>query len=124
MNHETMTQLKISKYLDVKEARAFARKIKPELSADQPCVVVDLSDVEQIDAAGLDLLLRCMLAVAKRDGSVRLAGLSPQAATVLELTRMDRIFAMFPEASEVLPCFEVQPVEHADQEPARQHSAA
>lgn len=119
-----MTELKVSKYLDIREARDFAFRIKPELRENQPCVVVDMSEVQQIDAAALEMLLRCMLQVARRDGTVRLAGLSPQAATVLELTRMDRIFAMFPETAETQPCFEVPPFEQLMDEPARQHSAA
>jgi anti-sigma B factor antagonist len=119
-----MTELKVSKYLDVREARDFALRIKPELRENQPCVVVDMSEVEQIDAAALEMLLRCMLQVARHDGTVRLAGLSPQAATVLEITRMDRIFAMFPEAAEAQASFEVPQFEQPLDEPARQHSAA
>lgn len=122
MNINTMTEFKVSKYLDLREARNFAHKIKPELREEQPCVVVDMSDVEHVDIEGLDLLLRCILQVAKQDGSVRLAGMSPQAATVLELTRMDRIFAMFPEA-EHQPYLELRPPVPVE-EPARQHSAA
>jgi anti-anti-sigma factor len=121
---KTMTELKVSKYLDVREARDFALRIKPELRENQPCVVVDMSEVEQIDAAALEMLLRCMLKVARHDGTVRLAGLSPQAATVLEITRMDRIFAMFPEAAEAQASFEVAQFEQPLDEPARQHSAA
>jgi anti-sigma B factor antagonist len=118
-----MTELKLSKNLNVKEARNFASKLKPELQAEQPCVVVDMSEVQQVEAAGLELLLRSILRVAKRDGSVRLAGISPQAATMLEITRMDRIFAMFPEAADVQPYFEV-PVAQTVDENSRQPSAA
>jgi anti-anti-sigma factor len=122
MNINTMTDFKVSKYLDIREARSFANTIKPELRQEQPCVIVDMSNVEQIDIEGLDLLLRCILQIAKQDGSVQLAGMSPQAATVLELTRMDRIFAMFPETENQ---FYVElPQTVCEQEPVRQHSAA
>ena len=122
---DIMTELRVSKYLDIREARSFGEKIKPELQANQPCVVVDMSEVEQVDAVALEMLLRCMLQVAKCDGTVRLAGLSPQAATVLEITRMDGIFAMFPEvAAEAQVGTEVPQLEQALEEPARQHSAA
>jgi anti-anti-sigma factor len=119
-----MTELKISKCLDVKEARSFADRLKSELSSERPCVVVDMSEVEQIDAAALDLLLRSVLQVAKRDGIFRLGGVSPQAATMLEITRMDRMFAMFPEAADLQPYFEVQPIDQAVDEAARQTNAA
>ncbi|HEY7098240.1 MAG TPA: STAS domain-containing protein [Terriglobales bacterium] len=124
MNIQTMTQIKVAKYLDTREARNFASRIKSELAAEEPCVIVDLSEVEKIDAAALDLFLRCILRVAKQDGVVRLAGLSPQAATVLELTRMDRIFAMFPEGAEALPYYEAPSVDMPARELVQHHSAA
>jgi anti-anti-sigma regulatory factor len=34
--------------------------------------------------------------VAKHDGALQLGGVSPEAAAMLELTRMDRLFQQFP----------------------------
>ena len=50
----------------------------------------------------LDVLLGCMVEVARRDGAMRLGGISPEAATVLELTRLDQVFEMFPTAAEAV----------------------
>jgi anti-sigma B factor antagonist len=124
MNGEAVTYVRIPKRLDARETRAFLRELKAELNPDHPCMVVDLSQVEQMDTAGLDMLLQCMLEVSKRDGSVKLAGISPQAATVLELTRMDRIFSMFPSVPETLPSFEIQTFVPMADEAAPQPAAA
>jgi hypothetical protein len=34
--------------------------------------------------------------VARRDGAIQLGGISAEAATVLELTRLDKLFQKFP----------------------------
>ena len=51
--------------------------------------------MRHIDAGGIDVLLQCMREAMKRDGDLKLAALSPQAAVVLELTRTDRLFEIY-----------------------------
>src|SRR5207253_1088895 len=106
--------IKLSEYVSAKEARSFMRALQPELRRDRPRVVVDMSAVKDMDTAALDMLLECMSQVARRDGAVKLAGISPQAATVLELTRMDQIFEMFPTVSEAASSFKVAQMAQMD----------
>jgi len=80
---------------------AGARRLKQELSTKInnngiPRVVIDLSQVKNIDLRGLEALLSCMEEVARRDGAIQLGGISAEAATVLELTRLDKLFQKFP----------------------------
>ncbi len=93
--------MKLPHRVDAREARNLLRELK-ELPIEEPCVVVDLSAVRHMDSAALDVLLGCMVEVARRDGAMRLGGISPEAATVLELTRMDQVFAMFPTAADAV----------------------
>ena len=69
-------------------ARALATELDHHLLTDQPCVIVDLSRVKQIDRYGLDILLGVMTKVARHDGSVQLGEISPEAAIMLEVTCM------------------------------------
>jgi anti-anti-sigma regulatory factor len=46
----------------------------------------------------LDLLLECLHETVRRDGTIQLRGVSPEAATVLELTGMDQILSLMPGA--------------------------
>jgi hypothetical protein len=39
-----------------RQARTLVRDLRHQLNVDQPCVVLDLSDVKEMDTAGLDLL--------------------------------------------------------------------
>ena len=104
--------IKLPEHVNAKEARSFKRALQPELKRDRPRVVVDMSVVKDMDTSALDILLECMSEVARRDGAVKLAGISPQAATVLELTRMDQIFEMFPTVSEATSSFSVARIDN------------
>ncbi len=91
--------------LNLKHARALLREIQPILNSDRPQVVFDMSPVRHLDAAGVDMLLHCMKQAMKRDGDLKLAALSPQAAAILELTRTDRLFEIYGSATDAMRSF-------------------
>ena len=66
-----------------RESRKFLQDVQPFLKADRPQLVFDLSLVEQLDAAGVEMLLHCVSEVMKRDGDLKLASLSRQASSNL-----------------------------------------
>lgn len=91
--------------VNMKQARTFMRDIQPLITADRPQIVFDLSAVTQLDAAGVDMLLQCMSEVMKRDGDLKLAAVSPQAAIILEMTRTDRLFEIYETAADAVRSF-------------------
>ena len=91
--------------LNLRAARQFEREVQPFLASDRPQVVLDLSQVRHLDAAGVDMLLRCMTQAMRRDGDVKLAALSEQAAAILELTRTDRLFEIFDNSTDAARSF-------------------
>jgi len=97
------------------EARTLAAELERTLVNDQPCLIIDFSRVKQIDSAGLNILLRCMVKIARRDGAVQLGEVSPEAATMLELTRMDSIFDLFPRISEDATTLRLLPAQGSEQ---------
>jgi anti-sigma B factor antagonist len=86
--------------LNLREARKFLHDVEPFLTADRPQLVLDLSAVEHLDSAGVEMLLHCVAEAMKRDGDVKLASPSPQAEIVLELTRTDRLFEIYANSTE------------------------
>jgi anti-sigma B factor antagonist len=91
---------RVPERLNLQQSRKFAREVQPLLHADRPQIVLDLSQVKQIDAAGVDMLLHCMAEAMKRDGDVKLAALSPQASVILEMTRTDRLFEIYDSSTD------------------------
>jgi len=96
MDTASAIMIKLPEVFGVKEARKLRRELKNKLASHRLCVVVDLSRVKKIDLGGLEGLLNCMQEVAKQDGSLELGGISPEAETMLELTRMSGLFQKFP----------------------------
>jgi anti-sigma B factor antagonist len=92
--------------LNQKQARMFLQEVQPFLNTDRPQLVFDCSQIQQMDAAGVDMLLRCMAEVMRRDGELKLAKLSPQAAVILELTRTDRLFEIYETSSDAVKSFQ------------------
>jgi len=86
---------RIPERFNFKQARAFLNEVRPLLLSDRPQLVFDLSQVRQLDSAGVDVLLRCLSEAVKRDGDLKLAAPSPQAEVVLELTRTGRLFEIY-----------------------------
>ena len=91
--------------LNARTTREFLHDVQPFLTTDRPQLVFDLSQVKQLDAAGVEMLLRCMSQAHKRDGDLKLASLSPQAAVVLELTRTERLFEIYETSTDAVRSF-------------------
>ena len=94
MQMQSAIMIKLPEAFGGKEARRLGRELKNRM--DAPRIVVDFSRVREMDLAGLEGLLDCMETVAKNDGALQLGAMSPEAATFLELTRMDQLFNRFP----------------------------
>jgi anti-anti-sigma factor len=91
--------------MNLKQARNFFREVQPFLNSDRPQIVFDMSQVRHIDAAGVDVLLKCMREAIRHDGDLKLAALSPQAAVVLELTRTGRLFEIYETSTAAMKSF-------------------
>lgn len=107
------------------EARLLRAEIERSLTLDQPCMIVDFSNVKEIDTAGLDMILYVMVNVARQDGAVQVGNISAEAATMLELAGMDRILNMFPRIPDDMATVQVVPGRaRAKQEEAEEEQAA
>ena len=96
---------RVPERLNARTAREFLSDVETFLSIDRPQLVFDLSEVLQLDAAGVEMLLRCMSEAHKRDGDLKLASLSEQAAVVLELTRTERLFEIYETSVDAVRSF-------------------
>lgn len=96
---------RVPERLKQREGRLFLREIEPVLNSDRPQVVFDCSHVIQIDAAGVELLLRCLRLVMRRDGDIKLAAVPPEMAVILEMTRTDRLFEIYDSSSDAVLSF-------------------
>ena len=86
---------RVPENMNHRESQKFFADVRPLLNADRPQLVFDLSQVRQLDVAGIEVLMQCMSMAMRKDGDLKLASLSDHAAVVLELTRADRLFEIY-----------------------------
>ncbi|MBI4614935.1 MAG: STAS domain-containing protein [Planctomycetes bacterium] len=63
------------------------------LSADAQ-LIVDLSEVDYIDSAGLATLLECFKRLQRTGGGMRLVGVNNQIIEIFKVAKLEKIFAI------------------------------
>jgi len=101
--------IEVPEQLNQTEVSSVRNEIEPLLDNDRPRIVLDCSQVQQMDSAGVEMLLHCLEGVMKRDGDMKLAALSPACATILELMRVDRLFEIFETSEAAVQSFHAFP---------------
>ena len=86
------------------EATAFSQKIA-ELLPNARRVVVELSEVEVIDSAGLGELVVVHMWIRASGSALKLAGANPRVRQLLELTNLMSVFDVHPTLDDALLSF-------------------
>lgn len=68
-------------------------------------IVIDLADVRFVDSSGLGALVSGYKNASARNGNLKLSSLQPQVKSMFELTRLHRVFEIFPGSEEALASF-------------------
>lgn len=68
----------------------------------QISLIVDLAAVRFIDSSGLGALLSGYKNASLRQGNLILAGLQPRVQSMFELTRLHRVFEIYPSLDQAL----------------------
>ena len=69
-------------------------------------LVIDLKAVRFVDSSGLGSLVSGFKNSSARNGNLKLCGLQPQVRSMFELTRLHRVFEIFPDSEEALASFQ------------------
>jgi anti-anti-sigma factor len=97
------------------EGKRLVDELQPLLESHRPRIVLDCSQVQQMDSAGIESLLYCMEQAMKRDGDMKLAAVSPASATIMELMRVDRLFEVFESVDAAARSFQAAAVPEVHQ---------
>jgi anti-anti-sigma factor len=100
----------IPQALTVKHARLFLGELESCMSTDRPCIVLDCSNVRQMDRSVIHLLLGCLEEAMKRNGDVKLSAVPAAAGAILELTGVSRLFEVFDTNTDAVSSFHLLPV--------------
>ncbi|MFO7983230.1 MAG: STAS domain-containing protein [Desulfuromonadales bacterium] len=68
-------------------------------------IVINLGEVRFIDSSGLGALVSGYKNASARNGNLKLCSLQPQVKSMFELTRLHRVFEIFPTTDEAVGSF-------------------
>src|SRR5580765_8992754 len=108
--------MQVPEILNVREVHSFMEELGPLLESNRPRVVLECSLVRSMESAGVEMLLRCLEEVLKRDGDLKLAALSPEAEVILELMRVARVFEAFQTCEDAVRSFNAIPADPVSQD--------
>jgi anti-sigma B factor antagonist len=69
---------------------------------DQPRLVLDFTTVDHLSSAALGMLINANNRIKQRNGQLRLANIKPQIFEVFRITKLDRLFRIYPTRAEAL----------------------
>ena len=107
--------MQVPEVLNVREVHDFMQELGPLLESNRPRIVLDCSQVRSMESAGVEMLLRCLEEVLKRDGDLKLAALSAEAEVILELMRVARVFEAFATCEDAVRSFNAIPADAVPQ---------
>jgi anti-sigma B factor antagonist len=87
--------------LDASSAPALKNRIVGLIKSGHHHIALDLADVEFIDSSGLSALVSA-LRLLQGDGELVLIGPRSTVLSMFKLTRLDRVFRIFPDQAEAL----------------------
>jgi anti-sigma B factor antagonist len=89
--------LRLSGRLGLDSVPEFLKTVR---GASEPVVILDFSDVPFIDSAGVGSLVQTYASFKKAQRQLALAHMNERVASVLEITKVRRLFAEFPSVAE------------------------
>jgi anti-anti-sigma regulatory factor len=105
IRNRTLVVEQLPEIVSMKQARAFLREIKSCMSIDCPRIVFDCSQVLQMNASLIYMLLCCLEETIKRNGDVKLAAMTPTARAILKLTGVNRVFEIYDTTPDAVNSF-------------------
>jgi anti-sigma B factor antagonist len=91
----------LMKRLDASMAVPFKEEAIATVNGGERKVVLDLNQVDFVDSSGLGAMVSILKAVGER-GSLAVCGVKPGVLTLFKLTRMDKVFAIHPDAPQAV----------------------
>lgn len=88
--------LQVSGSLDADSVPQFKKTVLSAVESGSVLLVVDATKLEFIDSMGLGCLISLLRRVRTHKGDLKVAGLSPEVKQIFEMTRLHRLFDIFP----------------------------
>lgn len=110
LNHKIVDHILIitleSPRIDVFLSQNVRKQILEVIDAEKKDqVILDLSNVEFMDSAGLVSFLAIWKALRKKEGDLKLANVQSTVQQIIELVQLNRIFSIYPTVQQALDSY-------------------
>lgn len=112
-----VTVKQVPEKLSGKQGRLFLSEIQICTEVDRPRIVLDCSNIRELDRHVLHILLCCLEEAMRHNGDVKLAELPSGANAFLEITGVNRVFDMYATTAEAVDSFHPLPATATSQDP-------
>jgi len=89
----------------MREAEELKIQVNEKINRGYKKVIIDLSSVEFVDSTFLGVIVNTLKKVAKLGGDLKLVGFQPAVRSMLELTRLFRVFESYSVLQDAIKSF-------------------
>lgn len=104
-NKDAVSVLDVKGRLTSFEVGALRDVIARLLKEGRKNLVLNLAELEYLDSSGIGELARSYVTVVKKDGQMKVVGLSAKVDEILKITQLYQVFPEFPSEEEALRSF-------------------
>jgi anti-sigma B factor antagonist len=94
--------------LNADTADAFVEKIGKLIDAGLHSIIIDCSELDHISSYGLGVLVRLHKRMDEKIGDVKIASVKGLIANVLKMTRLNKVFSIYPDVESARAAFKVE----------------
>lgn len=98
--------IRVTGWMTIKNKATFENAIDKAQGTD---TILDMAGVQYMDSAGLGSLLKGYVTAQKYGGRVVLAGLLPRVRDLLQLTKIEPLFQIYPTADDAIAALAKSP---------------
>jgi anti-sigma B factor antagonist len=116
---ETIPPLSVTRHKDIRIVEFTNNRILDEANiadigntlgalieeAENPKVLLDFATVDHLSSAALGMLINANNKIRERSGQLRLTNIKPQILEVFVITKLNKLFRIFPGRAEALASF-------------------
>ncbi len=95
----------VSGDIDINSSPEMKKGFEKVFREKQEKVLIDLTDVGYVDSSGLATIVEIFKNMKIYGGKLRLAGLSDKVKGLFEITKLDQLFEIFPDADSAIQSF-------------------
>lgn len=116
---ETIPPLSVTRHKDIRIVEFTNNRILDEANiaeigntlgamieeVDNPKLLLDFATVDHLSSAALGMLINANNKIRERSGQLRLSNIKPQILEVFVITKLNKLFRIFPSRAEALASF-------------------